>query len=123
MAPISLVRHGAAIALAFGIAVGPIAASAQSSTNNPTQTARDAAATWVGFGAAQQLFGPPGTTTTAPSGVTAPGGATIAPADINGRMAPPSKPALDDVILRSPSPTVGTDADGRGTVVSGATIR
>src|SRR6185369_15207937 len=98
MASPSRAIRGSALALVL-LAALPSAASAQG-TSDPAKTARDAAATWAGFGAAQQLFGGPAAS--GPAGVTAPGGATIVPAEVDRRDLPPKPPApANDGILRS----------------------
>src|SRR5438309_1346804 len=124
------VKRAPSAMLALFVLVAPAAVMAQAVNNqatapqSPIATARDAAATWAGFAASQQLFGPPGANPSAPTGVTTPGGAVIAPADISGRMPPPVRPgSAEDGILRSAAPALGVDADGHGVVVSGASLR
>jgi hypothetical protein len=101
----------------------PMAVAAQAAPQSASDTARNAAATWAGFGAAQQLFEAPGGD--APSATVTQDGAVITPADIGARMAPAAaKPtqAKDDR-LHNAAPTVAVDAAGHGAVVSGASIR
>ena len=119
-----------AMLLALGVVVVPVAAMAQAASSqgataqSPVATAKDAAATWAGFAASQQLFGPPGASPAAPSGVTTANGAVIAPAEVNGHVPEPTKPGNgDDGILRSAAPAVAVDAEGHGAVVSGASLR
>src|SRR5262249_28110521 len=117
MARISGASLGAMLALML-LSTGALAPNA----SDPAQNAPDAAATWVGFGAAQQLFSPPAAKR--PAGLTAPGGAYVAPAEADRRDPAPKPPApANDGILRSAAPTIGVDADGRSAIVSGATIR
>jgi hypothetical protein len=115
--------------LLAGLVASPLAVKAQSGTPSPspTETARNAAATWAGFGAAQQLFATPGgdLAGSAPGGTVTQDGAVIAPADLNARMAPApaARAQVRDGIQRSAAPTTAVDAAGHGAVVSGASIR
>ena len=114
---------GAAFGLALTALPSSLPAAAQSSTpSTPLSTARTAAEKAAGYAAAQQLLPPLNAPSEPASGVTTPGGAVIAPADVAGSMpAAPSAPPSDG-ILRSAPPATGIDASGRAAVVSGATI-
>ena len=112
-------RNGTAILALIAAIAAAASAAAQSSS---------------GAAAQRVLIYPPANALTPPppaDGLTRADGSVIAPGDLNGRLAaPPTKPsqaqapaAKDDGILRSAPPSVAVDADGRGAVVSGATIR